>query len=71
MFLCTEPCRNTIDRQEKKMSYQTDHQDVLQSLREQLDAARAAYTAASAEFDSMVKEVPERNSAARWSCSHP
>jgi hypothetical protein len=40
------------------MSYQADHQEVLQFLREQLDAARTAYTAASAEFDSMVREVP-------------
>jgi len=40
------------------MSHQSDQQEVLQFLRVQLDAARTVYTAACAEFDSMVKEVP-------------
>jgi hypothetical protein len=42
------------------MSYHSDDREVLQFLREQLDAARIEYTAASAEFDLMVKEVPRR-----------
>jgi hypothetical protein len=41
------------------MAYDSDDRDVLQFLREQVDAARIEYTvAASAEFDLMVKEVP-------------
>jgi len=40
------------------MSYHSDDREVLQFLREQLDAARIEYTVASAEFDLLVKEVP-------------
>jgi hypothetical protein len=42
------------------MSYHSDDREVLQFLREQLDAARIEYTKASAEFDLLVKEVPSR-----------
>jgi hypothetical protein len=42
------------------LSYHSDDREVLQFLREQLDAARIEYTAASAEFDLMVKEVRRR-----------
>jgi hypothetical protein len=56
--LCSETHKSTIDDQEKEMSHHSDHEEVLQFLRLQLDAARIEYTKASAEFDLMVKEVP-------------
>ena len=40
------------------MSHHSDHQEVLQFLRELVDVARTEYTEASAEFDLLVKEVP-------------
>ena len=40
------------------MSYQSNHQEVLQFLREQLEAARIEYIKTSGELDSMVKEMP-------------
>jgi hypothetical protein len=42
----------------REMSYRSDHEDILQFLREQLSATRIEYTKASTEFDLMVKEVP-------------
>ena len=41
------------------MSYHSDDREILQFLREQVDAARIEYTnKASAEFDLIVKDVP-------------
>lgn len=40
------------------MSYHSDDREVLQFLREQVDAARLEYTVASAEFDLMAKDLP-------------
>ena len=42
----------------EQMSYHSDDLEVLEFLREQLDAARLEYTVASAEFDVMVRNVP-------------
>jgi hypothetical protein len=39
------------------MSYRSDDREILQFLREQVDSARVDYTAASAVFDLMVKDV--------------
>ena len=41
------------------MSYHSEDREVLQFLREQLNAARIEYTVASAEFDLLVKDVPD------------
>jgi hypothetical protein len=38
--------------------YNSDHQQVLQFLREQLDAARIDYMKSIREFNAVVKEVP-------------
>jgi hypothetical protein len=43
---------------EKEMSYHSDDREVLQFLREQLDAARIEYSTASAEFDLIAKDLP-------------
>ena len=40
------------------MSYHSDDREVLQFLREQLDAARIEYSTASAEFDLIAKDLP-------------
>jgi hypothetical protein len=40
------------------MSYPSDDLEILEFLREQVDAARTEYIAASAEFDLMIRDLP-------------